>query len=105
MSLRRLQGSFEEKPKGGLKGASEGLKGRLKGSLRGASRDEFYFSSFLTPCSVFVWLSPSCGVVRTFLFISLRRGVLFKKTRGVGGGFKGALKGGFKGGLKVGGLV
>ena len=62
-----------------------------------------------------MWLSPSCGVVSTFLFISLRlekRGVLCKKTGGVAGrlqrcfdggrglGLKGGFKGGFKGALK-----
>ena len=87
MSLRRLQGSFEEKLKGVLKEASGGLKGRLKGGLRGASRMNFILFVFNHPRASSCGFSPSCGVVSTFLFISLRleKGVLFKKTGGVGG--------------------
>ena len=41
--------------------------------------------------SVFVWLSPACGVVSTFLFMFLRR---------LQGGFEEKLKESFKGGFK-----
>ena len=40
------------------------------------------FSSLLTPCSVFVWLSPSCVLEKTCLFISSR----LKRAGGWGGG-------------------
>ena len=89
-SEHRLKGGLKKGlnggPKGGLQG---GLKGGLEAGLQGMNLIFFVFNH---PQSVFVWLSPACGVVSTFLFMSLRR---------LQGGFEEKLKGGFKGGFRV----
>ena len=75
-SEHRLKGGLKKGlnggPKGGLQG---GLKGGLEAGLQGMNLIFFVFNH---PQSVFVWLSPACGVgehVFVHVFTAASRGL------------------------------